>query len=509
MFLKHLDEAFVPKWISRSLWIGLLVSIFAMGFVYLSGPFSLGVPVSVQGAVGPLLLRLDELTVLMLTMVALLFACIARYSRSYLAGEPGYASFFWRLLLLSIVTSLFILSQNLVFMLVCWVLMSLSLHPLLLFYPDRARARIAASKKFFVSRLGDLFLLVAFGLIYRSFGTLDLMELIDLVQAMSRQEYRDSTLPVVSSLIAAGALIKSAQFPFHFWLPESMETPTPVSAVMHAGIINAGGFLLIRLSPLMVHATEVHAFIAITGTVSAVFGALVMMTQNDIKKKLAYSTISQMGLMIFACGLGAFSVAVVHIIAHSFYKAHGFLSTGSLVEESRKTSWGSGHRSLAWAVVPPIFCGLIIVLAGVYVRDQLSLFAYAAVILLGLFESSILSSSRKSRGLTSTLIASMILISLAAAVGIEVGAHQVLGHLASSRWLDGAPQVALVWVCYLFFSSGFLLAWALRKRATSWIEKIYICLWNGGYFSLLTTRAFGYLGAVPSGSEIISIGKEA
>jgi NAD(P)H-quinone oxidoreductase subunit 5 len=131
--------------------------------------------------------------------------------------------------------------------------------------------------------------------------------------------------------LAACAMLKSAQLPFHSWLPDTMETPTPVSAFMHAGIINAGGFLLVRLSPILVAAPLASTVLAVVGAWTAAFGALVMLAQPSVKRALAYSTIAQMGFMILQCGLGAYGLALLHLCAHSLYKAHAFLTAGSTI----------------------------------------------------------------------------------------------------------------------------------------------------------------------------------
>jgi NAD(P)H-quinone oxidoreductase subunit 5 len=128
----------------------------------------------------------------------------------------------------------------------------------------------------------------------------------------------------------AGAMLKSAQFPFHSWLPDTMETPTPVSALMHAGIINAGGFLVIRMAPLLSLSHPAMGFLALFGTITALFGSLVMLTHSSIKRVLAFSTIAQMGFMMLECGLGAFSLALLHLVSHALYKAYAFLSSGNL-----------------------------------------------------------------------------------------------------------------------------------------------------------------------------------
>jgi NAD(P)H-quinone oxidoreductase subunit 5 len=140
----------------------------------------------------------------------------------------------------------------------------------------------------------------------------------------------DLPIGLATSLLVAAALLKSAQFPVHGWLPEVMETPTPVSALLHAGVINAGGFLMIRLADVMLLSPGAMHALAIVGGFSALFGSVVMLTQNSVKSALAWSTIAQMGFMLLQCGLGAFALAFLHLIAHALYKAHAFLSSGTL-----------------------------------------------------------------------------------------------------------------------------------------------------------------------------------
>lgn len=283
-------------------------------------------------------LRFDGLSAMLFAMISILGAAIARYARRYLDGDSRQLRFYGWLLFTLFAISIFVLSNNLAQLFLAWLMSSAGLHRLLLHFPDRPAAVLAAQKKFWISRIGDVLLLAAILWIYFLFQTLQLDELFSALQAPLTRD-QESGLIGIGLLLVTGALIKSALIPFHFWLPETMEAPTPVSALMHAGIINAGGFLLIRMSPLLVRTPDALATAALAGALTAVAGAIVMSVQNDIKGKLAWSTISQMGMMILACGLGLFSVALFHIFAHSFYKAHAFMSTGELIQESKKTGF--------------------------------------------------------------------------------------------------------------------------------------------------------------------------
>jgi NAD(P)H-quinone oxidoreductase subunit 5 len=271
-------------------------------------------------------LRLDPLSVTMALLVTFLGVRVGRFASTYLSGDPRQARFHaWMSLTLGSVLAV-VLANTFAVLLVAWISTSLCLHRLLLHYPERAGAVFSARKKFVVSRLGDLCLLVAGVVLYRHYGTTD----FDLLFAAAAAG-DTAPLPAAGLLLAGCAALKSAQFPFHSWLPDTMETPTPVSAFMHAGIVNAGGFLVLRLSPLFIHAPEALALLAVLGALTAAFGAIVMLAQPSVKRALAYSTVAQMGFMLLQCGLGAFGLALLHLLAHSLYKAHAFLHAGSTI----------------------------------------------------------------------------------------------------------------------------------------------------------------------------------
>lgn len=270
-------------------------------------------------------IRLDALTLPLLTLVTFLSAVILRFSRNYLGGDPRQGEFIKGICLTSGSVIALILAPGLLQFSIAWVATSLSLHKLLVFFPDRHGTLFSARKKFLLSRVADLAVAAAFIGIFSKLGTQNFTTIFAMLEAESL------SLNWIAWLIAFAALLKSAQFPFHTWLPDTMGTPTPVSALMHAGIINAGGILLIRFSPIFAEASSALYMVAAIGAVTAIFGSFVMLSQTSIKRSLAYSTIAQMGFMLMQCGLGAFHLALLHIIAHSLYKAHSFLSSGSAV----------------------------------------------------------------------------------------------------------------------------------------------------------------------------------
>ncbi len=312
----------------------LLVAIIAGIAVAVNGPMTstlLG-----YGEFG-LSIRLDALSAVMFLLVSFVGALVIQFSRNYLDGDERQGAFFGGLCLTLAAVSLLVLSGNLFQLVAAWIATSLALHQLLVFYPDRKAAVTAARKKFITARLGDVCLIGAAVLLAIAFGTSD----IAMILSAARETDLTSVpagVPFAALLLAIAALLKSAQFPFHGWLPEVMETPTPVSALLHAGIINAGGFLIIRFADVMMLSASSMHVLALVGGFTALFGAVVMLTQTSVKVSLAWSTVAQMGFMLLQCGLGAFALAVLHIVAHSLYKAHAFLSSGSVVEIAR-ASW--------------------------------------------------------------------------------------------------------------------------------------------------------------------------
>ena len=277
----------------------------------------------------------DGLSAILLLLVCFVSSVVTRYSRHYLQGDPNQARFTrWLCWTLAAVLIL-IISGNLLQFALAWVATSIGLHRLLLFYPDRQAAILASRKKFIASRLGDLCLLSAMVLLYRIFGSLDYSMIFAGTQSAVGELAKAQWVDTTALLLVVAALLKSAQFPLHGWLTEVMETPTPVSALLHAGIINAGGFLVLRFSSLIAQSGPALYTLAIVGGFTALFGSVVMLTQTSIKVSLTFSTIAQMGFMMLQCGLGAFSAALLHIVAHSLYKAHAFLSSGSVINLAR------------------------------------------------------------------------------------------------------------------------------------------------------------------------------
>lgn len=316
-----------------------LASVLAISHIATGGaPLSISLADGLPGSGASIGIYFDGLTSLMLLLVSFVGFVVSQYSIRYLDGEAMQGRYFSRLGFTIAAVSLMIVSGNLLMFFLAWVMTSFGLHQLLLHYRHRPAAHRAAWTKFTISRIGDAFLIAAVLLTLKTFGTLELSELFAAARELAAESQVAASHVAIGWLLVLGAITKSTQFPFHTWLPDTMETPTPVSALMHAGVVNAGGYLIIRMSPLVALAPTALAVLAVVGAFTACFAGVVMMTQPSVKRALAYSTIAQMGFMMLQCGLGAFSAAMLHIIVHSLYKAHAFLSSGSVVSEALATS---------------------------------------------------------------------------------------------------------------------------------------------------------------------------
>lgn len=284
------------------------------------------------------IIRFDSLGTLMCLVISGISLIVHIYSVRYMVEEPGYGRFFTLLGLMTGSLMLMVVAGDLITLVIAWHLVGILLY-FLLGHDTRSRpAYRYAFWTWITYRFGDLPLVLAAVLLYQAFDSWSLSVIFARIAA-DPQILTVFGLPlveVVGSLIALAAFARSAQFFLHTWLPYTMSGPTPVSALMHAGIVNAGGFLINRFAPVYVETGGVLHWILVVGLVTAVLGSLLMLTQNDIKKALGYSTMGQMGFMIMECGVGAFSLAIYHLIAHGLFKGTMFLSAGGVIGKARK-----------------------------------------------------------------------------------------------------------------------------------------------------------------------------
>ena len=289
----------------------------------LAGPFQLWL----AGAFALSTFRLDAISATLVLLVAFVGWIVVRYARRYLDGEAREGLFHGLTLAAIAAVLLLVQAANLLVMAACFIATGAILRRLLLFYADRPEARRAAAKFSLVWGAGDAAFVLAAGLLWIAFGTLDIG---GLAAAASGGLPLAAELGV--ALVVLAAALKTAAFPLHGWLTEVMEAPTPVSALLHAGIINSGGVLLITLAAVVQQSPGAMAALVMIGGLTALFGGVVMLTQSAVKTALAWSTVAQMGFMLLQCGLGLWPLALLHILAHSLYKAHAFLGSGGAVK---------------------------------------------------------------------------------------------------------------------------------------------------------------------------------
>lgn len=284
------------------------------------------------------IIRFDSLGTLMCLVISAISLIVHVYSVRYMIEEPGYGRFFILLDLMTGSLMLMVVAGDLITLLIAWHLIGVLLY-FLLGHDTRSRpAYRYAFWTWITYRIGDMPLLLAAVLLYQAYGSWSLSVIFERI-ALDPQVltiFGLSLVELVGSLVALAAFARSAQFLLHTWLPYTMSGPTPVSALMHAGIVNAGGFLMNRFAPVFVETGSVLHWVLIVGLVTAVLGSLLMLTQNDIKKALGYSTMGQMGFMVMECGVGAFSLAIYHLIAHGLFKGTMFLSAGGVIGKARQ-----------------------------------------------------------------------------------------------------------------------------------------------------------------------------
>ena len=280
---------------------------------------------------------IDHLTVLMMLVVTFVSLMVHIYTIGYMADDAGYQRFFSYISLFTFSMLMLVMSNNFLQLFFGWEAVGLVSYLLIGFWYTRPTAIYANLKAFLVNRVGDFGFLLGIGLILMVFGTLDYAEVFANVS-----KYASDVAPIpgvswnvitaICILLFIGAMGKSAQFPLHVWLPDSMEGPTPISALIHAAtMVTAGIFMVARMSPLFELSDTALSFVMVTGAITALFMGFLGIIQNDIKRVVAYSTLSQLGYMTVALGASAYSVAIFHLMTHAFFKALLFLAAGSVI----------------------------------------------------------------------------------------------------------------------------------------------------------------------------------
>lgn len=276
---------------------------------------------------------IDHLTAMMLVVVTTVAFLVMVYTDGYMAHDPGYVRFYAYLSLFSSSMLGLVVSPNLIQVYIFWELVGMCSYLLVGFWYDRKPAADAAQKAFVTNRVGDFGLLLGILGLFWATGSFEFEVMGDRLSELVATGSVSNFLAILFAiLVFLGPVAKSAQFPLHVWLPDAMEGPTPISALIHAAtMVAAGVFLVARMYPVFEHIPAAMNVIAFTGALTAFLGATIAITQNDIKKGLAYSTISQLGYMIMAMGVGAYSAGLFHLMTHAYFKAMLFLGSGSVI----------------------------------------------------------------------------------------------------------------------------------------------------------------------------------
>ena len=342
-------------------------------------------------------LSIDRLTSVMLLLVTTVSALVHVYTIGYMQGEPGYARFFSYIALFTFSMLMLVLADNFLQLFVFWEAVGLCSYLLIGHWYERQSAVAAATKAFVVNRVGDFGFMLGLLLVFTTFDSLDYATAFANVGPATAQvmnilepvggSFEVSTITVICLLLFMGAIGKSAQFPLHVWLPDAMEGPTPISALIHAAtMVTAGVFMVARLAPLYNASPAAMSVVAVVGAITMVLGATIALTQTDIKRAVAYSTMSQLGYMMMACGLGAYAASIYHLMTHGAFKALLFLGCGSVIialhheQDMRRmgglkdrlpiTYWTFVIGSLALAGFP--------LTAGFFSKDDILVSAWAA-----------------------------------------------------------------------------------------------------------------------------------
>lgn len=474
-------------------WRGaLLVATTALGLASIS---TVGLILGGSGSAATSLLpgivldvRLDVLTVLMAGLISFIAVVILRYAQHYLAGDPGEARFVQWFLATVASVLLVIISNHLFVLALGWMATSVCLHQLLTFYSARPQAVLAAHKKFLLSRLADASLIVGFVLVWWHYGTFRIDKIIALVSLQNGA--LPALIQTATVFIAIATILKCAQLPFHGWLIQVMEAPTPVSALLHAGIVNIGGFLLIRLAPLMSESPIAQWLLVIVGSLTAVLAGLIMMTRISVKVMLAWSTCAQMGFMLMECGLGAYALALLHLLAHSLYKAHAFLSSGRAVEYCtirRLIAIPFSYRIQSWLTAIALSIGAVVLAAALFdtrPAEEPALWALAGIVSVGI--ATLLG---EALAVQNRRVAIMM-----AGSGLGISLLYFVWHHLFVTWVNvpaaSATPVAgtVTWVIVAFTIQFTLYAASRSMPDNPVVSRLHAYLYHGLYLDEIFTR---------------------
>ncbi|MBI3040789.1 MAG: NADH-quinone oxidoreductase subunit L, partial [Chloroflexi bacterium] len=449
-------------------------------------------------------LMVDALTAVMLVVVSGVSLMVQIYSQGYMHGDPGYHRYYaWMSLFTASMLGV-VLADSLLLVFVFWELVGLCSYLLIGFWFHRPAAANAAKKAFIVTRLGDFGFLAAILLLYTQTGTFDIVELYGLAISGA---LAGATLTWAAIGIFSGAVGKSAQFPLHVWLPDAMEGPTPVSALIHAAtMVAAGVFLVARTFPLFEHSVQALTIVAIIGGFTAIFAASMGLVMTDIKRVLAYSTISQLGYMMLGLGVGGVAVGIFHLFNHAFFKALLFLGAGSVNHATGTFDMrlmGGLRRVMPWTYATFLIASLSLAgiwpLAGFWSKDEIVVLAlehqpilgYLAMITVfmtafymcrvifltfgGEYRGGDPEAHRHPHESSPVMVAPMVVLAVLAVISgwwnVSGQFDSFMGHGETRSFVAGFFGIlthSLPWVSLIMAGSGILLAYAMYS--TKWVS---------------------------------------
>ncbi|NLO22512.1 MAG: NADH-quinone oxidoreductase subunit L [Syntrophomonadaceae bacterium] len=508
-FLPFLAAALIFLFVHRWPGISAGLSIFAiMAAFILSLPVALAVFGEEGGAVFEFSTRwlsmpglnvdmgllLDPLTAVMLIVVTFIASMVQIYSLGYMKGDPGFSSYFAYQSLFAASMLGLVVANNFGQMFVFWELVGICSYFLIGFWFGRDSAKNAAIKAFVTNRVGDFGFLLGILFLQIIFGTLNFAGLSQEIAGYTNM----AILIPVSILLFFGPMGKSAQFPLHVWLPDAMEGPTPVSALIHAAtMVAAGVYLVARAFFIFASVPQAMTFIAAIGGITAIFAASIAITQNDIKRILAYSTLSQLGYMMMAMGVGAMTAGMFHLMTHAFFKSLLFLGAGSVIvamhEEQDIWKMGNLYKKMpvtTWTFIigALALCG-IPPLSGFWSKDEILLAAYASgnmgLYILGAFVAFLTAfymfrlifvaffgsnsyGEKKAHENSAVMTVPLIILAIAAVFAGFVNSplmHHAFGHFINSpAGIQPEPSTAIMISSTLIALAGIILAWLIYQK---------------------------------------------
>ncbi|MEO6124470.1 MAG: NADH-quinone oxidoreductase subunit L [Ilumatobacteraceae bacterium] len=433
------------------------------------------------------LVRADTLGVMMLALATFVGWVVVRYSQNYLNGDPGERRYIGRLLTTLAAVCLVAVANNLIVLTLAWMGTSLALHGLLTFYGHRHAAVGAAHKKFLLARCADACML---GAVVAFFVAFDTFRIDGIVAAAASTSSLPMSARIGIAFVGLAAILKCAQLPFHGWLIQVMEAPTPVSALLHAGVVNLGGFVLLRFAPVVDRAVETRTMLVIVGSLTAAIAALVMTTRVSIKVSLAWSTCAQMGFMLLQCGLGVWEMALLHLAAHSVYKANAFLSAGGAVRDTQR-------RHLAGSVLAPTITTTVVAttaaVAGIIVVGWVwstlpfgeplpaSVWVLAGVVALAVVPLVSPLSGAAKRLVQPATIAAAVAVPV-----VYIGLHEILGQLVPHG--AAAPLGLLIIVAVALAATFVVQSLCMIKPMGTVVQRLYPWIYGGLFLDETFTR---------------------